>query len=513
MDEPVLVIGAGIAGLCTALALGPTGRAVTVLERDADLPPGDADDAFRDWNRRGVGHLRQSHAFLARLGKIIRADHPALRDALLEMGVRELGFETMLWPTQKAAYVPKPIDAELTILTSRRTTLELVIRRYVETLPNVTIRSGAMVRKLLTERDPAGMLTVVGVLVEQGDQTSELRAPVVIDAGGKNGSGVEQLIEEGAPIAEESESAGILYFTRHYRLRPGKSEPPREGNPPAGGDLGYLKFGVFPGDNGCFSITMCTPEIEYEMRKAIVRPEMWDRMIDNLPGLKVWCDPEQAEATSRVFGMGDLNSRWRDLARDETPAVLGFFAVGDCLVRTNPLYGRGCSLAAVQAWMIRDALAETPDPAGRLLAYHQRVRAELRPYYLAMRSQDRDAIKRAEQALTPGYKRTLREKILRSFAEDGIVPAIRLDIDLLRESMRGFHMLEHPNAWFHRPRNFLRILGYWARGKKRNAAAYPPKAGPDRATMMRALALPPEADIAILAERRAEAAGTTKLAA
>jgi 2-polyprenyl-6-methoxyphenol hydroxylase-like FAD-dependent oxidoreductase len=378
-----------------------------------------------------------------------------------------------------------------------------VMRRYVETLPNVTIRSGAMVRKLLTERDPSGVPKVVGVLVDEPSGLDELRAAIVIDAGGKNSSAIEQLIEEGAPIAEESETAGILYFTRHYKLRLGKSEPPREGNPPSGGDLGYLKFGVFPGDNNCFSVTMCAPEIEYELRKAIVRPEMWDKMIDQLPGLKVWCSAEQAEPTSPVFGMGDLLSRWRDLARDGKPAVLGFFAVGDCLARTNPLYGRGCSLAAVQAYMVRDVLAQSVDPAQRLLAYHTRVLGELRPYYLAMRSQDRNAMKRAEQALTPSYKPTLREKVLLSFVVDGVTPAMRFDIDLLRESMRGFHILEHPNAWIRRPRNFAKILGYWARGKKRNRAAYPPKAGPDRETMLRALGLPYEADIAILAQQRA----------
>lgn len=514
MDEAVLVIGAGIAGLCTALALGPTGRPVTVLERDGEPPSGDADEAFRDWNRRGVGHLRQSHAFLARLGKIIKADHPALHDAFMEMGVRELGFEGMLSPTQKATYVPKPVDAEFTILTSRRTTLELVMRRYVETLPNVTIRSSAVVRKLLTERDPSGVLKVVGVQADEPGGPVELRAPIVIDAGGKNGSAIEQLIEEGAPIAEETETAGILYFTRHYKLKPGKTEPAREGNPPAGGDLGYLKFGVFPGDNNCFSITMCTPEIEYEMRKAIVHPEMWDKMIDNLPGLKVWCDAEQAEPTSRVFGMGDLQSRWRDLVHDGKPAVLGFFAVGDCLTRTNPLYGRGCSLAAVEAYMVRDVLAEHADPAERLLAYHKRLHAELRPYYLAMRSQDRGAIKRAEAALTPDYRASLREKLLLSFAEDGVTPAMRFDTDLLRETMRGFHMLEHPNAWMRKPKNFAKILKYWVRGKKKNAEAYPPKAGPDRETMMRALGLPFEADIVILAQQReARARAKGKLAA
>jgi hypothetical protein len=239
---------------------------------------------------------------------------------------------------------------------------------------------------------------------------------------------------------------------------------------------------------------------------------MWDAMIDNLPGLKVWCNDEQAEPTSKVFGMGDLQGRWRDLASDGKPAVLGYFAVGDGFVRTNPLYGRGCSLAAVQACMVRDVLAEHSDPAARLLAYHQRVHAELRPYYLAMRTQDRDAMKRAEQALSPGYKATLRERLALSFLMDGVTPAIRFDIDLLRESMRGFHMLEHPNAWLKRPRNLAKVMWYWARGKKRNAAAYPPKAGPDRETMMRALGLPHEADIAILAQRR-QAPDQARLAA
>ncbi len=513
MSERILVIGAGIAGLCAALALGPTGREVTLLERDGAPPSGDADEAFRDWNRRGVGHLRQSHAFLARLGKIIKTDHPQLREDLLAFGVRELGFDGMLTPPQRASYKPKPADADFTLLTSRRTTLELVIRRYVERLPNVTIRSGVMVRSLLTQKDGAGMITVTGVAADDVTGPFELTADVVIDAGGKNGSGIEQLIEEGAPIKEEGETAGILYFTRHYRLKPGQSEPSRDGNPPSGGDLGYLKFGVFPADNGCFSVTMCAPEIEYELRKAIMHTEIWDRMIDNLPGLKVWANDERAEAVSKVFGMGDLLSRWRDLASEETPAVLGFFAVGDTLVRTNPLYGRGCSFAAVEGYMLRDILAETADPTARALSYAKRMRKELRPYYLAMRRQDRGSIRRAEQALTPGYRPSLRSRILRSFIEDGITPAVRLDTDILRETMRGFHMLEHPDAWLRKPGNVVKILGYWARGKKKNAAAYPPKAGPEREEMMQALDLSADADVLILAERRREEAATQKLAA
>ena len=55
-----------------------------------------------------------------------------------------------------------------------------------------------------------------------------------------------------------------------------------------------------------------------------------------------------------------------------------------------------------------------------------------------------------------------------------------------------------------KPKNFAKIIKYWMRDKAKKAAAYPPKAGPDRETMMAALGLPAEADIIILAERRRE---------
>jgi 2-polyprenyl-6-methoxyphenol hydroxylase-like FAD-dependent oxidoreductase len=495
MTESVLVIGAGIAGLCAALALGPTGRQVTLVERDAEPPKGDADDAFRDWKRTGVGHLRQSHAFLARLRLLLKADHPALLEELKAFGVREVTFDSMLTERQRKAYQADPTDADLTLITSRRTTLELVMRRYVATLPNVTIRSGVFVRRLLTEKAADGTIQVVGVAGDAPDGPAELRADVVVDAAGKGGDLVGQLVEEGARITEESETAGILYFTRHYRLRPGRTEPSRTENPPPNGDLGFLKFGVFPADNGCFSITVCTPEIEYEMRKAIVNPDVFQAMTQMLPGLRVWTDPGLAEPTTKVFGMGDLQLRWRDLVVEGRPAALGYFPIGDNLARTNPLYGRGCSFAAVAAWRLRDVLDGSDDAAGRALAYHKAVHEELRPFYDLMRRQDRAAIRRARATLTPEHKPSFKSRLARSFAEDAVTVAVRSDVRLLRQAMRGFNMLEHPEAWLKKPGNMARVLMYWARGRKRNAAAYPPKPGPDRQEMMVGLGLDPQLDI------------------
>jgi len=497
MSESVLVVGAGIAGLCTALAIGPTGRQVTLIERDAAPPEGDADAAFRHWKRTGVGHLRQSHAFLARLSLLLRADHPKLLAELAAFGVRELTFEAMLSESQRRGYQPEPADTELTIITSRRTTLELVMRRYVETLDNVTLRTDVFARRLITETAEDGSISVVGLVGETPEGPVTLHADVVVDATGKGGDFVCQLTAEGARVHETSESAGILYFTRHYRLKPGCDEPPRVGNPPPNGDLGFLKFGVFPADNGCFSITMCAPEIEYEIRKAIVKPEVFQAMTEMLPGLRPWTDPERSEPTTKVFGMGDLQARWRDLVVDGRPAARGYFAIGDNLIRTNPLYGRGCSFAAVAAYQLRDVLDRSDDPVARALAYDRSIRDELLPFYTLMNRQDRAAMRRTRAALTPGHRPSLKSRLARSFAEDAVAIALRYDTNLLRQGMRGFHMLEHPEAWIKRPANMARILMYWARGKKRNADAYPPKPGPEREEMMHSLGLDPQADVTL----------------
>lgn len=488
MVEKVIVIGAGMAGLWTAMALSGSDREITVLDRDPPPPAGGPDAAFEDWQRRGVGHLRHSHAFLARLRTLVRDRHPALLAALHEAGVRELGFEGSLTAQHKKAYVPAPIDADLAILTSRRTTLELVMRRYVETLPSVTMRPQTFVRdlKMVAGSPPR----VTGVILEDG---SELSADLVVDAQGRTSQSPEWLGRMGAAFPEASEPCGVIYFTRHYRLLPDQDEPPR-GMGSTTGDLGFLKFGVFPGDNGCFSITLCVPEVEEEMRKAIVDPEVFDAVCRELPGLVPWIDPDRAEPTSRVFGMGQLESRWRELAPGGAPAVLNFFPVGDCVVRTNPLYGRGCSFAAVSAYLLRDALATAQDPAQRLITYRAGLERELRPYYDVMRKADQSAIRRARAALLPPRPATLRTKVLKSFLEDGVAIAIRDDVHLLREFLRGFHMLEHPQAWLKRPRNLAKIVRVWARGKAANADLYPVLGDTDRHRMLAAVGVSPTAD-------------------
>lgn len=492
MSERVVVIGAGMAGLWVALTLAPTGREVILVERDPPPPEGDPDAVFEHWTRRGVVQLRHSHAFLARLRLMIRDGHPKLLAALKAAGCRDLDFDGALTAHHRARYTPKPIDEDLVIITSRRTTLELVMRRYVEGLSGVSIRSGIFVRELIVT--PGAPPRVAGVRIETPEGRADLLADVVVDAAGRTSQAVEQLRAAGAEVPEEAEGAEVIYFTRHYRLRPGAEEPPR-GKVPSNGDLGYLKFGVFPGDGGWFSITLCVPEIEEELRKAVVDPATFDAVVRQLPGPARWIEPERTEGISRVFGMGQLESRWREFAPAGRAAVQGFFAVGDSLARTNPLYGRGCSFAAVGAELLADALEASPHPDARLVRYSRAARRELRPYYEVMRDADRQATARARRLLGPKARPGFRRRLLKSFQEDGVAVAIREDPDLLRAFLKGFHMLEDPRAWLKRPGNLAKIARAWARPRAAKADLYPPKLGPDRAALFEAVGLSAAADV------------------
>lgn len=498
MVETVLVLGAGIAGLNAALALHRPGREVIVIDRDAPPPETSADEAFESWDRRGVGHMRHSHAFLARLHNIIRDNYPDLLKELLAAGCREIKFSEHLPVDKQLSYVAVPGDADLTILTSRRTTLELVMRRYVMRLPGVTFMPSTLVRSMIFEQQGATK-KVFGVNIEDANGARELRADIIVDAAGKNSQATEWLREAGAPIEETSAPAGIVYFTRHYRLRDGMDEPARTKNP-AAGDLGYIKFGIFPADNRCFSVTLAVPEIEMEMRRAVVRPEVFDGVCAAIPGVANWTAPERSEPKSKVFGMGELWARWRSMVKDGTPVALNFFPMGDTVIRTNPLYGRGCSFAAVQAQVLAQVLDETTDPVARAISFHAKVEKELRPYYNDMLKQDASSIRRAATALNPDHKPTFKSKLIKSFAEDAVMPAARADMRVMRDIMRGFHMIDEPGKWMKKPRNIKTVLRYWLKSKKSKEAAdlYPPKMGPQRTEMMALLGLSAEADVARL---------------
>ena len=239
--------------------------------------------------------------------------------------------------------------------------------------------------------------TVTGVVVTaKGRPTRTLEADLVVAAVGRRSAVPRLLSHIGVDPVSRSEDTGIIYLSRFYRLLDGAELPDSDG--PIGGDLGYLKYAVFQGDNRTFSVTFAVATHDDELRSLLIDPHGFERAAATLPTTLAWVEPDRAEPITEVHVMGGLLNRRVDFLDDDgEPLVLGFHAVGDAHTCTNPLYGRGCSLAMVQATLLADELAAHPDdPVARSIAYEQASEREIRPWYRASVAQDR--LNRAEAA-------------------------------------------------------------------------------------------------------------------
>ena len=390
----VVVIGGGVAGLTSAIALSRQGWEVTVLEREAGAPPDDVDTAFSRWPRRGVPQARHSHAFLARLRNLLRDRAPDVLASLLDNGVTELRF-TEHPPPEIDDPSPRPGDGDLVALACRRTTFDWVLRRSALASAGVRLLQGAVVEGLLgapAAGDQPARVTGVRARVSPGTAPGgagqvELPAALVVDASGRTSRVASWLAQLGSPGgSEESEDCGILYSSRFYRLVDGVDPPPQDG--PIGGDLGYMKYAVFPGDNRTFSVTFGLPTGDAAMR-PLLQPAPFQAAASALPVTGPWVDPATAVPITDVAAMTRLRSRMRRLVVDAIPVATGVVAVGDAAVHTNPLYGRGCSLAVVHAFAVADVAAAC-DPASEAaaIAFDRVITTELEAWYRVSVAQD-----------------------------------------------------------------------------------------------------------------------------
>lgn len=391
MSERVLVIGGGVGGLTVALALGRAGHQVTVLERDPLPPTADAEEAFIA-ERRGAPQVHQTHGFLARLQVELREHFP---DVLADLVAA--GGTTM--PMTADLGEPQPGDEDLKVIIVRRTTFEWVLRKAVVAQPGVEIRTGVAVVGLTTA-SPTGSLhpehrnaeggarrsgvVVGGVRLADG---STVDADIVIAATGRRGPVPEWLAELGVEVPETVHESGLMYLTRWYH-RPWSTE---EIDPKLGGDLGFVKYLGVPGDGNTLSVTLAVRTADSDLRHALSDGDRFDQACHVLPG------PDQFFAHGTLDPIGDVRpmtgliNRLRRFTDDSgQPLVLGFHALGDAHTTTNPLYGRGCALAVVQALLLADALASHPsDPTARAVAYEAANAREVEPWFDASVQMDR----------------------------------------------------------------------------------------------------------------------------
>ncbi len=496
-NKHIVVVGGSIAGLAAAFILSQNGHRVTVLEKDATPLPTSPLEAFERWDRRGSPQTRHSHAFLARLHGILRDRAPDLLATLLAHGVEELRFQDMARTAlgrDDLELVPE--DDEITLLACRRITFEWVLRRHVLDSGRVAFKDGVEVLGLEADRDGTGPPRVTGVrLSERGAAARTLDAHLVLDASGRRSVLRRWLQEIGAGTMEkDSEPCGIFYCSRFYRLLSSGASSSAAGadKPQLGGvmgsDLGYMKYGIFPGDAGIFSITLCASPHDTDLRR-ILRTPFFEEAVRALPATREWVEASVSEPISDVHAMDNLNNTRCHFVVDGDPLALAVFPIGDALIHTNPLNGRGCTLAFVNAELVADALRDHPNDATEFArALDLAVEREIAPWYQATLAQDRDgiAVSRAQQRGEDPFVFQREDgtvdarAYMRCLLRDGLVPAMREDLVLLRAFMRVFNLLDSPTDLMKDPQILQRALVSFGRRDKRE----PVVRGPSRDEMI-----------------------------
>ncbi|MFM2182764.1 MAG: hypothetical protein RJB61_1058 [Actinomycetota bacterium] len=459
-----VVVGGGVSGLGSALALSRRGHTVTVIERDDTPMPESADEAF-EWERRGAPQVRHSHAFLARMVGLLRSEYPDVYAALLSEGATEMRFGDDLPPTL-VGFERQPDDDDLVMLACRRTTFEWVLRRAAIAEGSVEFRTGVGVEGLLVDDidsigSHGGVPRVRGVRLADGSTVS---GDLVVAAAGRRSALSDWLQEIGLPpVIEDVDDTGIVYFSRFYRLVDGAEYPPRTG--PIGGDLGYLKYGVFVGDNRTFSVTLAAPTSDDELRRLLADPAVFDNCARHLTATAPWLDGRAEAISGDVHVMAGLLNRRRHYVVDGVPMVAGLLPVGDAVLCTNPLYGRGCTFAFVGANLLARSIEDHGDDLLRLAAaYDEALSAELVPWYEAAVQQDAEARRVAAALLVgddPDADTGDPRTFMRSVFRDGLLPAIRSDAVVLRAFFRSLNLLSAPDALVKDPDVGARVFAVW----------------------------------------------------
>ena len=494
----IIVAGAGMAGLGLALFAGRAGHEVTLVERDDTPLPDSAPEAF-GWDRRGAPQVRHSHAFLARLRNLLRDRHPDVLQHLFDAGATEMDFIEMLPEGMDRTRVAG--DEDLVAIACRRTTFEWVLRRAVLAEAGVELIHGVAVGALLGGANAVeGVPAVVGVALSGG---REVRGDLCVLAGGRRMDVPALLAPLGVAVPEEVEDTGIIYLSRFFRLLDGRDYPPQFG--PIGGDLGYLKYGVFPGDDRTFSVTLAVDTDDTELRRRLLDGGSFIAAAAELPATALHVDG-RAEPITGVEVMAGLINRRRTFVDDGgRPLVAGLHALGDAHTATNPIYGRGCSLGIVQAAALVDCLAEHGDDhLARATAYEAATATEILPWYRAAVTQDRmnrearatasgagagaGAAEGPPDGTAPssrGATGPTQAEFLRSLLRDGLFPAMRVDPVVIRAFLRMFNLLEAPDSLMGNAEVIGRVMAVYQGRDER-----PPEAplGPDRAALLGALA-------------------------
>ena len=351
-----IVVGASLAGLCTAAVLAERFERVTIVERDG-LPPDGR-------HRGGVPQGRHAHVLLPAGVRGLAELFPEIADDLRSHDA------DIIPATQFRFFIAggrlRLEDPALQIVGATRPLLEAVVRARVRALPGVGFVEGDA-RGLIATADRSH---VTGLRMPPGHPDADRVAAgdLVVDAGGRGSRSPHWLAELGYTAPDEQRfRVGVHYTTRLFH----RTEQDLDGcrhvvvSIPRGQRRGGLALAV-EGDRWLVTLVGLAgerPPADLDGFAAYAR-SLWT---PDLHGLVAGGAPV-GEASTGAFPTY-LRRRYDRLGR-----VPGrFVPVGDAVCSLNPLYAQGMSVAVREAAALGQVLdRHGPQRAGP--AFFRRTR-------------------------------------------------------------------------------------------------------------------------------------------
>jgi 2-polyprenyl-6-methoxyphenol hydroxylase-like FAD-dependent oxidoreductase len=342
---------------------------------------------------------------------------PDVLDALLDAGADPQDLALKLRGPRE------PGDEDLVYLWVRRPIVEWALRRAAAAEPAVEIRAGVRVTGLLTSEN--GATRAAGVAVDEGDP---VRGDLVVDALGR------YRCPPGWPrAAGEPTDSGAVYYCRYFELAEGVEHLDAPILNPRG-DLGYMGFNTFRGDNRTFAVILLTPAADHALRVLRHEP-VWQAACSAITPLDVMTSADHARPITDVMPMGGL----MNVDRTGDPRVSGVVAVGDAFCHTDPAFAYGLSFSLAHAHALADALAEGPDVDATAERYRAHAGPEARERHaLACATDAARSLRWSGEPLDVGR----RDGCYPLFSFVGALAAAPHDDAVLRRTIRRIGLLD-----------------------------------------------------------------------